>query len=227
MLLDPGALAVFVAAALVLLVVPGPAVLYIVSQSISRGRLAGIVSMLGIQAGGLVHVAAAAAGLSALLVRSAVAFNVVKYAGAAYLVFLGLRRILGKDDAEDVPARAPREALRRLFGQGVVINVLNPKTALFFFSFLPQFVDVDAGSVALQIATLGLVFILLATVSDGLYRARGGLGGGVAARPVRLRSGGAVWDGRCSGRARALDRFFGREEQPVTGPPRASTRFRA
>jgi threonine/homoserine/homoserine lactone efflux protein len=185
MLLDPGALAVFVAAALVLLVVPGPAVLYIVSQSISRGRLADIGSMLGIQAGGLVHVAAAAAGLSALLVRSAVAFNVVKYAGAAYLVFLGLRRILGKDDAEDVPARAPREALRRLFGQGVVINVLNPKTALFFFSFLPQFVDVDAGSVALQIATLGLVFILLATVSDGLYA----LAAGSAAGWLRGRSG--------------------------------------
>jgi threonine/homoserine/homoserine lactone efflux protein len=185
MLLDPGALAVFVSAALVLLVVPGPAVLYIVSQSISRGRLAGIVSMLGIQAGGLVHVAAAAAGLSALLVRSAVAFNVVKYAGAAYLVFLGLRRILGKDDAEDVPARAPREALRRLFGQGVVINVLNPKTAPFFFSFLPQFVDVDAGSVALQIATLGLVFILLATVSDGLYA----LAAGSAAGWLRGRSG--------------------------------------
>ena len=178
MLPDPGALAVFVAAALVLLVIPGPAVLYIVSQSISRGRLAGIVSMLGIQVGGLVHVAAAAAGLSALLVRSAVAFNVVKYAGAAYLVFLGLRRILGKDEAEDVPGARSEKSLRRLFAQGVVVNVLNPKTALFFFSFLPQFVDVDAGSVALQIATLGLVFILLAMVSDGLYA----LAAGSAAR---------------------------------------------
>jgi threonine/homoserine/homoserine lactone efflux protein len=131
MLPDPGALAVFVVAALVLLVIPGPAVLYIVSQSIGRGRLAGIVSMLGIQVGGLVHVAAAAAGLSALLVRSAVAFNVVKYAGAAYLVFLGLRRILGKDEAQDVPGTRPEKSLRRLFAQGVVINVLNPKTALF------------------------------------------------------------------------------------------------
>jgi threonine/homoserine/homoserine lactone efflux protein len=106
MLPDPGALAVFVVAALVLLVIPGPAVLFIVSQSISRGRLAGIVSMLGIQVGGLVHVAAAAAGLSALLVRSAVAFNIVKYAGAAYLVFLGVRRILGRDEADDVPGAA-------------------------------------------------------------------------------------------------------------------------
>jgi threonine/homoserine/homoserine lactone efflux protein len=140
--------------------------------------------MLGIQVGGLVHVAAAAAGLSALLVRSSVAFNVVKYAGAAYLIFLGLRRILGKEEAE-TPGATSEKSLRRLFAQGVVINVLNPKTALFFFSFLPQFVDVDAGSVALQIATLGLVFILLATLSDGLYA----LAAGSAAGWVRARSG--------------------------------------
>ena len=184
MLPESGALAVFVVAALVLLVIPGPAVLYIVAQSVSRGRLAGIVSMLGIQVGGLVHVAAAAAGLSALLVRSSVAFNAVKYAGAAYLIFLGVRRLLGKDDVE-APGPRPEKSLRRLFAQGVVINVLNPKTALFFFSFLPQFVDVDAGSVALQIATLGLVFILLATLSDGLYA----LAAGSAAGWLRGRRG--------------------------------------
>ena len=184
MLTDPGALAVFVTAALVLLIVPGPAVLYIVTQSISRGRLAGIVSMLGIQVGGLVHVVAAAAGLSALLVRSAVAFNVVKYAGAAYLIFLGLRRILGKEEPANLGVPAEK-SLRRLFAQGVVVNVLNPKTALFFFSFLPQFVDVEAGSVALQIATLGLVFILLATLSDGMYA----LAAGSAAGWLRGRSG--------------------------------------
>jgi threonine/homoserine/homoserine lactone efflux protein len=184
MLPESGALAVFVVAALVLLVIPGPAVLYIVAQSVSRGRLAGIVSMLGIQVGGLVHVAAAAAGLSALLVRSSVAFNAVKYAGAAYLIFLGVRRLLGKDDVE-APGTRPEKSLRRLFAQGVVINVLNPKTALFFFSFLPQFVDVDAGSVALQIATLGLVFILLATLSDGLYA----LAAGSAAGWLRGRRG--------------------------------------
>src|SRR5262245_21142953 len=181
---DPGALVVFVVAAIVLLVIPGPAVLYIVTQSISRGRLAGFVSMLGIQVGGLVHVVAAAAGLSALLVRSAVAFDVVKYAGAAYLVFLGLRRILGKEEAQ-TPGAAAEKSLRRLFAQGVVVNVLNPKTALFFFSFLPQFVDVDAGSVALQIVTLGFVFILLATLSDGMYA----LAAGSAAGWLRGRSG--------------------------------------
>jgi threonine/homoserine/homoserine lactone efflux protein len=184
MLPDSGALAVFVVAAIVLLVIPGPAVLYIVAQSVSRGRLAGIVSMLGIQVGGLVHVAAAAAGLSALLVRSAVAFNAVKYAGAAYLAYLGLRRLFGKDQGETAGMR-PLRSKRRLFAQGVVVNVLNPKTALFFFSFLPQFVDVDRGSVALQIATLGGLFILLATMSDGLYA----LAAGSAAGWLRGRRG--------------------------------------
>jgi threonine/homoserine/homoserine lactone efflux protein len=165
---DPGTLALFAGAALALLVVPGPAVLYIVTQSIEHGRRAGLVSMLGVQTGGLVHVAAAALGLSALLVQSAVAFNVVKYAGAAYLVFLGLRKLLSRERFETTGERPPRR-LDRLFAQGVVVNVLNPKTALFFFAFLPQFVDVDAGSVGLQIATLGVVFILIAIVSDGLY----------------------------------------------------------
>jgi len=177
MLPESGALAVFVVAALVLLVIPGPAVLYIVAQSVSRGRLAGIVSMLGIQVGGLVHVAAAAAGLSALLVRSSVAFNAVKYAGAAYLIFLGLRRILGKDEPE-TPGAPAEKSLRRLFAQGVVINVLNPKTALFFLAFLPQFVDVDAGSVAVQVIVLGLLFVALALLSDSAWGVAAGTAAG-------------------------------------------------
>jgi threonine/homoserine/homoserine lactone efflux protein len=185
---DASTLAVFSVAALVLLVIPGPAVLYIVSQSISRGRLAGLVSMLGIQAGGLVHVAAAAAGLSAILVRSALAFSIVKYAGAAYLVYLGLRRLLGPE--EGAAACAPRERrLRRLFAQGIVVNVLNPKTALFFFAFLPQFVDTDRGGVAFQILVLGIVFILLAIVSDGIYAlAAGSAAGWMRGRPAFLRA---------------------------------------
>jgi threonine/homoserine/homoserine lactone efflux protein len=138
---DPGTLAVFAAAAVALLVIPGPAVLYIVSQSIEHGRTAGLVSMLGIQVGGLVHVAAAALGLSALLLQSATAFNIVKYAGAAYLIFLGLRKLLRRERFETTGERPPRR-LDRLFAQGIVVNVLNPKTALFFFAFLPQFVDV-------------------------------------------------------------------------------------
>jgi threonine/homoserine/homoserine lactone efflux protein len=158
----------FAGAALALLVVPGPAVLYIVAQSIEQGRGAGLVSMFGIQVGGLVHVAAAALGLSALLVQSAFAFSVVKYAGAAYLVYLGLRKLLSRERLE-VGADRPRKPLSSLFRQGIVVNVLNPKTALFFFAFLPQFVDPDAGSVGLQIALLGVLFIAIAVVSDGLY----------------------------------------------------------
>jgi threonine/homoserine/homoserine lactone efflux protein len=162
---DPSTLLVFAAAALALIVVPGPAVLYIVAQSIDRGRLAGVVSALGVAVGGLVHVTAAAVGLSSLLVSSATAFNVVKYAGAGYLIGLGLWTILRRPEEPSV--ELPRERkLSRPFWQGVVVNVFNPKTALFFFAFLPQFVDPDKGSAALQIGVLGLVFVTLAVLSD-------------------------------------------------------------
>jgi threonine/homoserine/homoserine lactone efflux protein len=165
---DPSTLLVFAAAALALIVVPGPAVLYIVAQSIDRGRRAGFVSALGIAVGGLVHVTAAAIGLSSLLVSSATAFAVVKYAGAAYLIGLGLYTLFVRRD--EPAATVPRERrLRRRFGQGVVVNVLNPKTALFFFAFLPQFVDPDKGSAALQIGILGLLFVALAVMSDSVW----------------------------------------------------------
>ncbi len=160
--------ALFAAAALALIVVPGPAVLYIVAQSIDRGRLAGLVSALGVAVGGLVHVTAAAVGLSALLVSSATAFTVVKLAGAAYLVGLGLFTLLSRRASEEVAVPHERR-LRRIFGQGIVVNVLNPKTALFFLAFLPQFVDPDRGAVAWQILALGLAFVLLAVLSDALW----------------------------------------------------------
>jgi threonine/homoserine/homoserine lactone efflux protein len=163
-------LLVFSAAALALIVVPGPAVLYIVAQSIDRGRLAGVVSALGVATGGLVHVTAATIGLSSLLVSSATAFSVVKYAGAAYLIGMGLWTILRGREAGAEEAAAPSERrLRRRYWQGVVVNVLNPKTALFFLAFLPQFVDPDAGSAALQLAVLGLVFVVLAVASDCVW----------------------------------------------------------
>jgi threonine/homoserine/homoserine lactone efflux protein len=165
---DAASFALFLAAAIALLVVPGPAVAYIVAQSIDQGRIAGLVSTAGIGAGSLVHVAAAAAGLSALLVSSAEAFTAVKYAGAAYLVFLGVRRLLGRDEPDEGDVR-PRKSLMRLFRQGVVVNVLNPKTALFFFAFLPQFVDPRSGAVAAQVAVLGVIFVALGLVSDGAY----------------------------------------------------------
>ena len=165
---DASTLALFVAAALALIVVPGPAVLYVVSQSIDRGRLAGFVSALGIAVGALVHVLAAAIGLSSLLVSSATAFNVVKYAGAAYLVAMGLWTIARRRDA-DVAATPSERRLRRRFWQGVVVNVLNPKTALFFFAFLPQFIDPQAGAAAVQIFVLGMIWVVLAVLSDSVW----------------------------------------------------------
>src|SRR3990170_926077 len=170
---DPSTLALFVAAALALLAVPGPAVLYIVSQSIDHGRGAGLVSVLGVGAGSTVQVAAASLGLSSLLLSSATAFSAVKYVGAAYLVFLGLRTLLTR--GFEIEARVRRSsARRRLFFQGVLVNVTNPKTALFFFAFLPQFVDTSAGSATLQIAFLGSLFVCLGLMSDGLYAVTAG-----------------------------------------------------
>jgi threonine/homoserine/homoserine lactone efflux protein len=160
-------LLLFAPVALGLLVVPGPAVLYIVARSIDQGRAAGVASVLGIHTGSLVHVAAAAAGLSALLVSSAVAFGVVRYAGAAYLIVLGIRKLVERA-AEDV-AEPPARSLRSIYVQGIVVNVLNPKTALFFLALLPQFVDVERGAVWSQMTVLGLAFIALGVLSDGAY----------------------------------------------------------
>jgi threonine/homoserine/homoserine lactone efflux protein len=182
---EPSLLGLFVVAALVLLLTPGPAVLYIVTRSVEQGRVAGLVSALGVQAGTLVHVAAAALGLSALLVSSALAFNVVKYLGALYLIYLGARKLLGWDQAAEGRVLAPH-TLRRLFSQGIIVNVLNPKAALFFLAFLPQFVDVSKGAVGFQILVLGLIFMTLGVVSDGLYALAAGTAGAWLKREARL-----------------------------------------
>jgi threonine/homoserine/homoserine lactone efflux protein len=180
---DASSLTVFVLAALALLLVPGPAVLYIVARSIDQGRTAGLVSVVGVGLGSMVHVAAAALGLSALLVQSAVAFRTVKYLGAAYLVYLGILRLIGRGD-DIVRAAGSSRSLRRIFFQGIWVNVLNPKTALFFFAFLPQFVDVAAGSVGLQILFLGTLLVAMGIVTDGAYAvAAGTLGGWLKSRP--------------------------------------------
>jgi threonine/homoserine/homoserine lactone efflux protein len=162
-------LALFCAAALALIVVPGPAVAYIVTQSVDKGRGAGLVSALGIASGGLVHVAAATAGLSALLASSATAFTVVKIAGAVYLIAIGVRRLLARQEDDEGEPQAAEASRRRLFAQGAVVNILNPKTALFFLAFLPQFVDPDRGAVPVQVAFLGAMFVLIAVVSDSAY----------------------------------------------------------
>jgi threonine/homoserine/homoserine lactone efflux protein len=187
---DASTLAVFVGAALALLLVPGPAVLYIVARSIDQGRAAGLVSVLGVHLGSLVHVAAAAIGLSSLIVSSAVAFSVVKYAGAAYLVYLGVRALLSREEPGEVEVwAAPRRSLLR---QGAVVNILNPKTALFFLAFLPQFVDPDAGYVALQLTFFGLVFVALGLVTDSLYALAAGTAGNLL-RTSRVFAGARRW----------------------------------
>ena len=193
---DPSTLLLFAGAALALIVIPGPAVLYILAQSVEHGRQAGVVSALGVAAGGLVHIVAAAVGISALVVSSAVAFSVVKYAGAAYLLYLGIRRLLdrGGEGEDAVPGEARP---LRIFRRGVIVNVLNPKTALFFLAFLPQFVDPGRGPVLAQVLVLGTLFVLLALLSDSLYA----LGAGALAARLRRRRPGARDAGRYAGAA--------------------------
>jgi threonine/homoserine/homoserine lactone efflux protein len=177
---DPTNLGLFALAALALLLIPGPSVLYIVTQSAAQGRVAGLASVAGIHAGTLVHLAAAALGISALVLASAVAFTTVKLAGAAYLIYIGIRRLLDRSSEADVePGRAP---LRTLFFRGALVNVLNPKTALFFLAFLPQFVDTSRGGVWFQVVVLGLIFIVLGLISDSLYALAGGYIGGLLRR---------------------------------------------
>ncbi len=165
---DSSTLALFMGATSVFLLTPGPAVFYIVARSIDQGRTAGIVSTLGINTGTLLHVAAAAFGISAVLMSSALAFNLVKYLGAAYLIYLGMRKLLVREEEQMAEARPPQK-LSRIFSQGVFVNILNPKTALFFFAFLPQFVDPSRGSVVVQILLLGGMFVVMAFLSDSLY----------------------------------------------------------
>lgn len=160
--------AVFVATCLALLAIPGPAVLYVVSRSVDQGRTAGLASVGGIFTGTLVHVTLATAGLSSLVLASRAAFDAVRYVGAAYLVYLGLRRLLTRGAEAALEHRPPR-TLRTLYTQGVVVNLLNPKTIVFIFAFIPQFVDVNAGHVWLQIVLLGGTFAVLGFVSDSCY----------------------------------------------------------
>lgn len=169
----------FITAALILLLTPGPAVLYIVASSIAQGRKAGLASVLGVQTGGLFHVLGATLGLSAILLTSALAYDVVKYLGAAYLIYLGIRTLRSRETAELIEVE--RKSLKRLYSQGVVVNLLNPKTALFFFAFLPQFVDTSSGNVTLQVLLLGTTFVTIATITDSLYA----LGAGAAGRWLR------------------------------------------
>jgi threonine/homoserine/homoserine lactone efflux protein len=146
----------FLFAALMLNIAPGPDMLYVIGRSVGQGRRAGIVSSLGVFVGCWVHILAAALGVAALLRSSPMAFNAVRYAGAAYLIYLGIKMLAQKTDLSARPLKP--EGLTSIFRQGVLTNVLNPKVAIFFLAFLPQFIDAHRGSVALQIVLLGLIF---------------------------------------------------------------------
>lgn len=158
----------FIAASLVVLLIPGPGIFYVVARSMSQGYRAGFASAVGLSAGALVHVLAAIAGLSAILAASATAFTIVKIAGAGYLIYLGLRILLSKHPVANV-SPTERSSSNRLFVDGVFISVLNPKIALFFLAFLPQFVNPELGSITRQILILGLIYVALALITDGSY----------------------------------------------------------
>jgi len=157
----------FAIASLALLVIPGPAVLYVINRSIADGRITALAAVAGLEIGNFVHVIAATLGLSAVIAASAAAFGVVKWIGAGYLIYTGIRTLSRK------PATFNQEqktlTRRKSFTQGIVVNTFNPKVALFFLSFLPQFIDTEKGSTALQSLVLGSIFVLLGLCSDGLY----------------------------------------------------------
>lgn len=169
-------LAAFVAVSLVLLVTPGPAVLYIVARSVEQGRGAGLLSSLGLATGGAVHVAATTVGASALVAASPVAFTALRYAGASYLLVLGVRQLVTRDDEggrRETRAAAPR----RIYGEGVLVSLLNPKAIVFFLAFLPQFADPARGALAPQLLRLGAIFLSIALATDSAYALLAGTAG--------------------------------------------------
>lgn len=169
-MIDVSHLPLFLVAALVLCLTPGPAVLFIVARSVQQGRRAGIVSAVGVAIGSLVQVALTAVGISAVLMASVLAYTVVRWLGAAYLFYLGIRALIGNGDNHLPSAQTAHPASYwKLLRSGVVVNLLNPKTALFFLSFLPQFVDPSRGAAWLQTLSLGVIFVALAACTDSLY----------------------------------------------------------
>jgi threonine/homoserine/homoserine lactone efflux protein len=184
----PSTLLLFAAAAMALVAIPGPNHLYIVTRSISQGRRIGLASAFGVETGTLVHICAAAAGISALIASSTVAFHALRYVGAAYLAFLGVRALL-RDDALSLDgAGAQGPSVRRAYLDGVLVNVFNPKTVLLFLAFLPQFIDPHRGAAATQVLVLGVIVFTIGTTSDVLYAlAAGALGGWLRTRPAFLR----------------------------------------
>jgi threonine/homoserine/homoserine lactone efflux protein len=164
---DLSSIVTFAIASVALLLIPGPAVIYVLNRSVSDGREVGLAAVAGLELGNFVHVVAATAGLSAVLATSATAFNTVKWLGAAYLVFVGLRTLATKPRA--VSGDSASVSRRRSFSQGVIVNTLNPKVALFFLSYLPQFIDPDNGAAWSQALVLGSIFVAIGCLTDGMY----------------------------------------------------------
>ncbi|WP_109830538.1 LysE family translocator [Reichenbachiella versicolor] len=159
----------FMISASMLIIIPGPAVLYIMMKSMEHGYKAGFVSVLGIGAGAMVHVVAAGIGISALLVASSYAFLVLKYLGAIYLIYLGVKKLFDKNTSESIEIGKSEKRLGKIFSEGLIVNVLNPKTAIFFLAFLPQFISPEKGGTVFQIVFLGLLFTVIALLSDSIY----------------------------------------------------------
>lgn len=188
---DLHTLALFAGASATLVAVPGPAVLYIVSRGIAHGRRGGLLSMLGIESGNFIQVVAATAGLAAIIASSAIAFSAIRYAGAAYLIFLGLSSLFGRASGDELACvEAPAHSGRRLYWQGFVVGMLNPKLALFLLAFLPQFIDPDAGAVWLQTLVLGTLFVVIAAIGDTLFALLAGTAG--ERFRARLAAGGSL-----------------------------------
>lgn len=198
-------LGLFCAAVFLLNITPGPDTAYIVGRSVAQGRAAGLVSALGISAGCCVHAIASAFGLTAVLAASSLAFTVIKLAGGAYLVYLGLRMLLTRaapaaTDPAAASAAPPlrlRLRLRRIFMQAMVTNILNPKVILFFLSFFPQFVRADAPDKTVAFLVLGAVFVLMSTLWNGGTALAAGVLAAGAGRNPRIR----LWLERCVGAA--------------------------
>ena len=194
-------LAGFVAAALVILLIPGPAVLYLVTRSLTQGRRAGFVSVLGLSTGALVHVVAATAGLSAILVASSTAFTTVKLLGAGYLIYLGVRALLSaRGETIDQPDLEPPRSSSRIYTDGIIVSLFNPKIGVFFLAFLPQFVDPAGAPVARQILFLGLLYVGMALITDGIYvliasSLRGWIGGRAMRGRLPQYATGAIYIG--------------------------------
>lgn len=188
---DLATLGTFVAVVLGLFLIPGPAVLLVLSRTVQGGRKTGVLTGLGIACGDFVHTLFAAAGLSALLMTSALAFNAVRFAGAAYLFHLGIKAILEKPADPSLPKVAPVTP-GRAFLQAIPAEMLNPKTALFFLAFMPQFVHPERGSSFLQFAGLGLIFVLLSSFYTSLLA--------LSVRPLGRLVGRLSWLARWQGR---------------------------